>query len=826
VSSFFPSLDDLSFAYQNWRRFWDPSIPSIPTRPSPRTSTAAQGPRLTHPYSQDSFAVIVNPRSRQGQYPNLFADVDRDTSGFNRFLFEQTEKTPEQRAAQFRSAAQRALAQPGRVVLMGVGGDRTISDVAGAWFDEFQRTQRPWMTSAEANAELWRRGAIAVYRVGSAADIARLIDAPVAPHLDPGGLQRFMQTAVVVPWTVVRASGVSIDGRPIVTDRPIIHTVGSIASGAIFERAAELFASGNWSRAPLLPYALGLIQRGIGVGLRGAKVKIYINDELVMEGMVGEVLSSQNAQVARVGTIPKPGGTFTTLAIPNDVRHGVGALVEAPLRSAGLVAGIDTTQGEGLSVLEPNMQLRPAVGQRLRICFENPETGQPMPVPWLMEGDAMPTRASEISMEVQPLQLPVLAAPGSIEVYTKSLEALRRGDYLLLDPPITSAPESDGADGRVCRRAHPTDETARLLDPRISNEYADALRSWPVAAAVRAPQVLSAGAVVAASTATYPTADLYALAPNVNPAHMPAVVAQAHGVTAPAEIPQVATAPQTVYQMHDWAKSEEGATAIARSPVAPSARATASAIGPGLAGGLIGGAAGHAVLTAAGVTHEESPNIYDGIMLGLSHFAARFTEAVVRPVINQVSRLPYHLASVATETAGGISVSQITFQQYPNLTQAIRASLASTFRFSLSMLNPMTLGMGLATGLEEMGPGIAVNRLTDSILLHTTLLSNDTRGNISTVAMLGTVIARAVLRKTMQSASKATRVVIGAFAFGYVLDHAYMGAQYFAYGSRASAIRRRDHEIVDPQLREHGFFSWHNLGYILCPEATAGLMAH
>ncbi len=821
MSSFFPSLDDLSFAYQSWQRFWNPSAPSPPTTP-----TAAQGQRLTQPYSQDSFAVIVNPRSRQGQYPNLFADVDRDTSGFNRFLLEQTEKTPEARALQFRRVAQRALAQPGRVVLMGVGGDRTISDVAGAWFDEFQRNRQPGMSSAEANAELWRRGAIAVYRVGSAADIARLINAPIAPHLDPGGLQRFMQTAVVVPWTVVRASGVSIDGRPIVTDRPIIHTVGSIASGAIFERAAELFASRNWSRAPLLPYALGLIQRGIGVGLRGAKVKIYINDELVMEGMVGEVLSSQNAQVARVGTIPKPGGTFTTLAIPNNVSNGVGALVEAPLRSAGLLAGIDTTQGEGLSVLEPNMQLRPAVGQRLRVCFENPETGQPMPVPWLMEGDAMPTRASQISMEVQDLQLPVLAAPGSIEVYTKSLEALRNGAYLLLDPPITSTPENPESNGGVYRRAHPTNQAPRPLDPQINEVYADALRSWPVAAAVRPPQVLSTGPVTVASTATYPTADLYALAPNVNPAHMPAVVAQAHGVTAPAEISQVATAPQTVYQMRDWAMSETGAEAIRQSPVAPSARATASAIGPGLAGGLIGGAAGHAVLTAVGVTHEESPNLHDGILMGLSHFATRFTEAVVRPVINQVSRLPYHLASVATETAGGISVSQITFQQYPNLTQAIRASLASTFRFSLSMLNPVSLGVGFATGLEEMGPALAVNRLTDSILLHTTSLSNDTRGNISTLAMLGTVITRAVLRKSIQASSKATRVIAGAFVFGYVLDHAYMGAQWFAYGSRAPAIRRRDHEITDPRLREDGFFSWHNLGYVLCPEATAGLMAN
>ncbi len=821
MSSFFPSLDDLSFAYQSWQRFWDPSAPSISNTPS-----AAQGPRLTHPYSEDSFAVIVNPRSRQGQYPNLFADVDRDTSGFSRLLLEQTEKTPEQRALQFRSAAQRALAQPGRTVLMGVGGDRTISDVAGAWFDEFERTQRPGMSSAEANAELWRRGAIAVYRVGSAADIARLIDAPVAPHLDPGGMQRFMQTAVVVPWTVVRASGVSVDGQAIVSNRPIIHTVGSIASGAIFERAAELFASRNWSRAPLLPYALGLIQRGIGVGLRGAKVKIYINDELVMEGMVGEVLSSQNAQVARVGTIPKPGGTFTTLAIPNNVSNGVGALVEAPLRSVGLLAGIDTTQGEGLSVLAPNMQLRPAVGQRLRVCFENPETGQPMPVPWLMEGDAMPTRASEISMEVQALQLPVLAAPGSIEVYTKSLEALRRGDYLLLDQPRTSASGNPLPTEGSSRGVNPTDQTPRLLDPRISEEYADALRSWPVAAAVRPPQVLSSGPVIAASTATYPTADLHALAPNVNPAHMPAVVAQAHGVTTPAQIPQVAETPQTVYQMRDWAQSEAGAEAIRQSPVAPSMGATASAIGPGLAGGIVGGALGHAALTAVGVTHEESPNIHDGILMGLSHFAARFTEAVVRPVINQVSRLPYHLASVATETAGGISVSQITFQRYPNLAQAIRASLASTFRFSLSMLNPMSLGVGLASGLEEMGPGLAVNRLTDSVLLHTTSLSNDTRGNVSTVAMLGTVITRAVLRKSIQASSKATRVILGAFVFGYVLDHAYMGAQWFAYGSRAPAIRRRDHSIADPQLREHGFFSWHNLGYVLCPEATAGLMAN
>ncbi|MFO1518332.1 MAG: hypothetical protein U1F57_01495 [bacterium] len=697
----------------------------------------------------------------------------------------------------------------GAIHIFPVGGDgiidETVREVAQVITGPLNEVQPESLINEQVRQQI---SSVVVANVGTAADIANQVGSPPRLH----GLRTFIRRLVFLPRPpyfsgisgFIASSqtlplGIATVDTPETPGRTAFHSVGFGTSGHLFTQAeANRRANPDsfWNQG-LLNYFRVLPQSIREYGISGVDVEIEHHGR-VDRFRVGDLMGSSNRIVAAVGGIPGRWGEFKLLAVPNGPA-GIFVMGESMIRGLATQLGINmvgainrtwfTQMGFGLtkalarrlgididlnmlkaeSVIwslsrERQITLRP--GERARLRFFDPSTGEPAEVPWQLNGDAVPRPTHEAEIYVPPVTLSTRVAPGAVALQLYQEDELRRGLSL-----------SDGSQTPL-----------------------------PIAARLRAPYFAqSPGGAVQVSSAYYPASDLRAVVTSLDlePSRLPLLVARAHGVQSPADLAALHEQPLSMDQMERWLRSEEGRRQLEldRPLLTDSFRNRLETHGVGLGLGLVTMFAADALITQAGIDPRRDPITHFSAVAVASHGMNQVGNAVAGTLINRARGVPFDWAMVQSQEAEGLLTSRMLYESNPNLWGALRTSAlrslgveagASTgaflWRGALSVAQvPFRMAWG-------MGPGLAASRITDTILSRYAHLPEDSalRHYASSAAFFAPSLYHLAVgnRGLGIIESSSMRWVGHAFATGFMADLAFTGAQTAYYGAERAVYER------------------------------------
>jgi hypothetical protein len=393
-----------------------------------------------------------------------------------------------------------------------------------------------------------------------------------------------------------------------------IHSVGFGTSGYLFTQYES-----NRVSAPQNPWKQGLVgyfrilpEAIREYGLTGVEVEIEHHGRSD-RFRVGELLGSSNRIVAASGGIPGRWGEFKLLAIPSGpagvfvlgesmfrglcTQLGIN-LVGVMQRTFGVQAAFDLAQlfarrfgirfefnmvgaDSLLWTLSPERQITLRPGERARLRFFDPTTGEAVSVPWQLNGDAVAKPTTEAEIYVPPVTVPTRVRTGAVALKLYEQDELRRGLSL-----------SDGTE--------PPLPIAKYIEPPFFHS------------------TLLGGS--RATSAFYPASDLRALVTghDIEPARLPLLIARAHGVNLPGDLPRIHENSLSMEDMERWVRSEEGRRQIEadRALLGDTFRNRLEIHGVGLGLGLLTLYASNRLMTRLGVDPQRDPVLhFSGVAL-------------------------------------------------------------------------------------------------------------------------------------------------------------------------------------------------------------------
>lgn len=796
--------------------------------PSSPAAEASAWQRLLHrpnPFEQNNFngrdiLVVYNPNAQQGRFSREQPALENVLRGMGfQPHFLKTDPDPVRRLDLIGQEAGRLFSASQRpVYIYGVGGDTTVDEVVRA---ATERVVGPLHeVRADQNASALLRTKMAgqvVTNTGTAGDIPAQLNAP--PHwlglrtlvsqrlgLRPPEVFRefpaFLANSQELPMGI--ASIRSDVAHPVGT-QSAFHSVNFGAGGYVFELGER-----NREAGPTLLRNRGIFnyfrvtpQAIKACGMRGWIVEIEHKGQ-IHRFRAGDVLGSTNRIITGAAGLPGAWGEFKLTVIPNGTA-GIVPLLE------GIGRGLATKAGWNLISARHRLRSLPAEnqiiirpGERAIVRFFDVDTNEPVRVPWQVNGAAV-SRLEELQPGAEKRRR-VYEYTHQAEIYVSPFTV-----------PVRSDPEGFGM----------------LL------YHQDALSSGrPI---TYRKNDGSHGAV----TPYYPREALRALAArlNIEPSHIPNLIAKAHGVNSPAEFARFETHSLSMNDLESWARSPEGAAFNRRiyrgpSPLAPAQDLMGDRLENRLAihapGFLLGALTMHGadrLMRRWGVDPNQDPFLHFAGSAILSHGVHQTAGATYGILMNRWKSLPYDVAFSETATLAGQTSTRYIYENSPGLLQsARRASMRSLgFQMGRSSLllrgaqSVFTVPSRMAWG---MGPGLASSRMIGS-MLEGSDISPEARQNLVAAAFympnLNPIISGN--RGLALGEGALMRGVNGAFSLGFIADMAFTGLHSLAYGDHAAEMRWSYHAVSAERERRYnrGFFSAHGITSFFAPELAAWL---
>lgn len=766
---------------------------------------------VPHNFQGKEILVVYNPAAQQGRFVRERPALERVLSGMG-FRVQFLETIPDQapRLEHIgREATRFFQSSQNPAYVFGVGGDTTVDEVVRATVERVVGPLHELHPQNNVSAPLRQRIASAIVaNTATAGDIPAQLNAP--PHwlwvrtrasqllrMQPPAvfaeLPNFLANSQELPMGI---ASISSDVDHPVGRQTAFHSVNFGTGGYVFElgetnrRLApnSILNRGIFNYFRVTPEAIRTY------GMKGWIVEIEHHGK-VERFRAGDVLGSTNRIITGAAGLPGAWGEFKLTIIPPGAR-GIAPLLEGIGRGLATKAGWNlVSSSHRLYSLPRENQIILAPGERANIRFFDVDTGQAVRVPWQVNGAA-------VSREVD--KVPVYERTHQAEIYV---------------PPLTIPVRSDAESLGVLLYHQDALSSGRPITYRKNDG--------------------SHGAV----TPYYPREALRALATrlNIEPSHIPNMIAKAHGVNSPAEFARFETHSLSMNDLESWARSPEAATFNRRiyrgpSPLAPAQDLLGDTFGNRLAlhapGFLLGALTMHGadrVMRRWGVDPNQDPFLHFAGSAILSHGVHQTAGATYGILMNRWKSLPYDVAFSETATLAGQTSTRYIYENSPGLLQsARRASMRSLgFQMGRSSLllrgaqSVFTVPTRMAWG---MGPGLASSRMIGS-MLEGSDISPEARQNLVAAAFympnLNPIISGN--RGLALGEGALMRGVNGAFSLGFIADMAFTGLHSLAYGDHAAEMRWSYHAVSAERERRYnrGFFSVHGITSFFAPELAA-----